>query len=101
MNREGDRHSGSYIAYQPEYLSGDEWKSIPIETSRAGIPPPAIHGGISALVDLYGKHQALALAHTFAAYQAANGHMSVEVRAYPYRVNFEVKVSAIPEAAPL
>src|SRR4030067_2262915 len=86
--------SGEFIAYQPEWLDGEEWKRIP--TSRTpfngGVPDPLLFGGIVSTINLFGYAQAWALAWTYSAFAMANGQeVKIRVQAFDVKYNIEAR----------
>lgn len=89
--------SGSFTAYQPEWLRpGDGWTPIPTTLITDGVPYPAATGGILQTIGLCGRHQALAIAHAFAAVGDADGG-APEVRIQPYRVHYDIKAKRVDD----
>jgi hypothetical protein len=89
--------AGKYTAYAPQWLDGEEWKRIPTERAVRGVPQPALCGGINHELGLFGHAQAMALAWAFAALYAAEGR-TIDVRAQPYEIVYDLKARAIDEA---
>jgi len=81
---------GTFTAYDPEYLDGEEWRSIPTDRNPKGVPPPIRNGGIITTLCLFGHDQAQALAWSYAAHAAGVG-LKVEVRVQPYDVVYDIK----------
>ena len=87
--------SGTYTAYEPEWLDGDKWREVPVTREpygqqHYGVPQPLCCGGVNATVGLYGHEQAQALAWGFAAQAVALGK-EIKVRVQPYEVVYDIK----------
>lgn len=89
--------SGSFTAYEPQWLHpADGWTRIPTTSGTYGVPYPALTGGVLQTIDLYSQHQALSLAHAFAAMREADGNLPT-VRIQPYRVHYDIKAKKMDE----
>ncbi len=87
--------SGSFTAYEPQWMHpADGWTRIPQQLITDGVPFPMGTGGVLQTIGLCGKHQALAIAHAFAAVGEADAR-APEVRIQPYRVHYEIKAKAM------
>ena len=88
--------SGTYVAYQPEYLnSNGEWESVPVKYGECGIPQPMLNGGINVTLSLHGYAQAKALAWMWAAFEAAKPRCDIKVRVQAYEVEYDLKAKKI------
>jgi len=81
---------GTFTAYDPEYLDGDEWREVPTVRGTNGFPAPRRNGGITSTIGLFGHAQAQALAWGYAALAAGEGE-EVKVRVQPYEVVYDIK----------
>jgi len=90
---------GSYTAYAPEYLHGDEWLRVPCDNhTKNGIPQPSSFGHINYSIGLYGYEQAQALAWGYAAHCAGKLLTKTPaVRVSAYEVHYKIKARRIEE----
>lgn len=88
--------NGELRGYLPQYLNGEgywqaiEIENIDIENGAGGVPGPRVGRGILAEMDLYGLHQALTVAHWYAAMCESRGTCPPEVRAQSYLIKYAI-----------
>lgn len=83
--------SGTMSGYRPEYYDKErkEWRSVPLVQSINGIPMPLIFRGAFELSGCFGKDQALAFAHAYAAVcEGSSGQFPPRVRAVQYVIEY-------------
>jgi hypothetical protein len=92
------------IVYVAEAFNGVDWVKVPhkdilpiFDQTREfrGVPYKKWIGGIHMAAGVLSRHQALAIAHTFAAVQESGGE-SVEVRIAEYTLDFSFEVKRLP-----
>jgi len=88
------KQSGTFTAYDPEYLHGEEWRLIPTQRSKSGAPYPLLNGGINSTIGLCGHEQAQAIAWLYAAKAKSEG-VNIKVRVQPYKVMYNIKAKKI------
>ena len=93
--------SGNCSGWAPEYYDYDrnEWRPIPVSQSKQwGVPHPSFNGGVLLALGMYGEHQALALAHMYAAGQEADWRTGwPTVRVQKYEVVFDLKARKVAD----
>ena len=86
--------AGTMGAYAPEYYDTDreKWRAVPVSVlqNSYGVPWP-VGAALLAHVDLYGHEQAMALAWTYAAHEAARHGFAPKIRVQKYEFVYDIK----------
>lgn len=91
---------GECSGYSPEYydINDSKWHPVPWRevTSKGDSPWPRMNGHVLATIGLMGEHQALAMAHKFAAVcEAESFREPPKVRIVEYRIVYDVKATRV------
>lgn len=88
---------GEFKGYQPEWLDGDKWRPIPVQSdSMCGAPFPSLLGGVLATIGLFGYSQAMAIAWHYSAIKEARGDVTA-VRVSACDVIYDIKANKMEE----